>query len=57
MFPRSATSAVKMKINPARVLENYRSNYIGPSAEERAEIQAAFGPGATVIDVITGLRV
>ena len=41
----------------AAFLENYRSNYTGPSTEERAEMQAVFGPGATVIDIITGQRV
>lgn len=28
-----------------------------PSAEERAEMLAAFGPGETVVDVLTGRRV
>lgn len=32
-----------------------RENYV-PSAEEMFEMQAAFGPGATVVDVITGQR-
>lgn len=26
----------------------------GPSAEERAEARAAFGPGARVVDIVTG---
>jgi len=29
----------------------------GYSAEERAEMRAAFGPGADVVDVLTGKRV
>ncbi len=32
-----------------------RENYV-PSAEEMYEMQAAFGPGAVVVDVITGQR-
>ena len=41
----------------AAFLENYRSHYTGPSAEERSEMQAAFGTGATVVDVISGERI
>ena len=37
--------------------ENYRKNYQGPSEEELAEMQAAFGPGTTVVDVITGQEI
>lgn len=32
-----------------------RENHV-PSAEEMFEMRAAFGPGATVVDVITGRR-
>jgi hypothetical protein len=32
-----------------------RKNYV-PSAEERYEMRAAFGPGEEVVDVITGQR-
>lgn len=28
-----------------------------PSAEERAEMRAAFGPGAEVVDIVTGRRI
>ena len=37
--------------------ENYRKNYQGPSEEELAEMQAAFGTGTTVVDVITGQEI
>ena len=35
-------------------LESYRANRKAPSAEEIAEIRAAFGAGTKVVDVITG---
>ena len=38
-------------------LAEYRANYRGPSAEELAEMRAAFGPGATVVNVITGKKI
>lgn len=38
-------------------LAEYRANYRDPSAEELAEMRAAFGPGATVVDVITGKKI
>ena len=38
-------------------LESYRKNYKGPSAEEHAEMKAAFGEGATVVDIISGERI
>jgi hypothetical protein len=41
----------------AAFLEAYRRNYKGPSAEERAEMRAAFGTGSTVVDIITGERI
>ncbi len=37
-----------------RELAEYRASYKGPSAEERAEMRAAFGPGTKVVNVITG---
>ena len=37
-----------------RELAEYRASYKGPSAEERAELRAAFGPGTKVVNVITG---
>ena len=38
-------------------LAEYRASYKGPSAEELAEMRAAFGPGATVVNVITGKKI
>lgn len=35
-------------------IAEYRRNYKGPSAEELAEMRAAFGAGATVVDILTG---
>ena len=40
----------------ARFLADYRANYRGPSEEELSEARAAFGEGATVVNVITGDR-
>ncbi len=37
-----------------RELAEYRASYKGPSAEERAEMRAAFGHGTKVVNVITG---
>ena len=37
-------------------LEDYRNQYQGPTEEERAEAHAAFGPGHTLVDVVTGHR-
>ena len=35
-------------------LESYRANRKAPSGEELAEMRAAFGEGAKVVDIITG---
>ena len=35
-------------------LAEYRAGYKGPGTEELAEIRAAFGPGATVRNIIIG---
>ena len=32
----------------------YKKNYTGPSEEEIAEMRAAFGPGQTIVNIITG---
>lgn len=34
----------------------YRANHQRPTAEERFEMRAAFGPGQTVVNMITGRR-
>lgn len=38
-------------------LESYRAARRAPSAEEMAEMRAAFGEGATVVDVLTGEKI
>ena len=38
-------------------LAEYRANYKDPSSEELAEMRATFGPGTTVVDVITGKKI
>lgn len=38
-------------------LDEYRARRNPPSVEELAEIQAAFGAGATVVDVLTGEKI
>lgn len=35
-------------------IEDYRANYTKPSSEELEEMRAAFGKGATVVNVLTG---
>lgn len=35
-------------------ITEYRKNYSGPSAEERAEARAVHGPGVTLVNAITG---
>ena len=41
----------------ARELEEYRRNKKPATAEEIAEMRAAFGPGTTVTDVLTGEKI
>ena len=52
-FSAKATAA-KREAQTAAFLDSYRKNYTGPSAEERMEMEAAFGKGTTVVNVITG---
>ena len=42
------------EIEVEKELAEYRRNYKGPSAEELAEMRAAFGPGEVVVDLISG---
>lgn len=53
---REATS-VRREQRTREFLANYRANPPQRSAEEIAEMRAAFGPGETVVDVITGERI
>ena len=56
-FPFSLEETARAReAQTAAFLENYRRNYKGPSEEEKAEMRAAFGTGATVVNVITGER-
>ena len=52
-FSAEATAA-KREAQTAAFLDSYRRNYKGPSEEEKAEMRAAFGEGATVVNIITG---
>ena len=52
-----ADSAATQAAREAEVkadLESYRASRKAPSGEELAEMRAAFGEGATVVDVLTG---
>jgi len=49
-------SLAQRRIEDRIALEAYAKNYRGPSQEERFEMQAAFGSGAQVVNVLTGHR-
>ena len=53
---KSATEAARAAEN-AKALEEYRRNRKPHSAEEIAEMRAAFGEGTTVVDVISGEKI
>lgn len=38
-------------------IKAYRENYTPPSREELLEMQAAFGTGTTVVDILTGKEI
>ena len=38
-------------------IKAYRENYMPPSREELLEMQAAFGTGTTVVDILTGKEI
>ena len=54
-FSAEATAA-KRETQTAEFLGNYRRNY-RTTAEERAEMEAAFGKGTTVVNIITGEKI
>lgn len=57
-FPFSIEATAKAReAQTAMQLEAYRRNYKGPSEEERMEMEAAFGKGTTVVDIITGKQI
>lgn len=49
-------SVAAREAETARFLSEYRANSRPPSEEQLMEMRAAFGPGETVVDVITGRR-
>lgn len=51
-----ATAAAR-EAEVSRELAAYRKAAAAPSEEELREMRAAFGPGATVVDVITGAKI
>ena len=56
LFNEEASRAAE-EAETAAFLDSYRKSYKGPSEEEKAEMRAAFGTGATVVNVITGERI
>ena len=55
-FSREATAYARSAQVDAELAE-YRRNYRGPSAAEVDEMRAAFGEGATVVDVLSGATI
>lgn len=53
----AAATAAARDAEVERELAEYRAAKRPHSAEELAEMRAAFGPGTTVVDVITGERI
>lgn len=47
----------KRDIQDTEWLKNYRKNYKGPNEEELFEMRAAFGPGKTIVNVLTGTTI
>lgn len=54
-FDHTLSSATQSQ-ETADFLSAYRANARAPSAEELLEMRAAFGPGETVVNVLTGQR-
>ena len=52
----AATNAAR-EAEVAKELESYRANKKPHTAEELAEMRAAFGPGTMVVDVLTGEKI
>ena len=53
---RLATHMLTAELETRKFLAAYRANPPRHSDETIAEMRAAFGPGETVVDVVTGLR-
>ena len=41
----------------AKVIEEFRASYTGPSEEDLFEMRAAYGKGTTVVDIFTGKKI
>ena len=41
----------------AKVIEEFRASYTGPSEEDLFEMRAEFGKGTTVVDIFTGKKI
>ena len=54
-FSEEATAA-KREAQTAEFLGNYRRNH-KTTAEERTEMEATFGKGTTVVNIITGVKI
>ena len=52
----AATNAAR-EAEVTKELESYRANKKPHTAEELAEMRAAFGPGTTVVDILTGEKI
>ena len=55
-FFSAVATAAKQDAQNAAFLDSYRKNYKGPTAEERMEMEAAFGKDTTVVNIITGKK-
>ncbi len=51
-----ATKAAREKAT-SELINEYRNNYKGPSAEEKEEMISAFGKGTTVVDILSGKHI
>ena len=41
----------------AKVIEEFRASYTGPSEEDLFEMRTAYGKGTTVVDIFTGKKI
>ena len=55
-FSREATRAAR-DAQVAEDLAEYRRNYKGPTEAELEEMRSTFGEGATVVDVLAGVKI
>jgi hypothetical protein len=50
-------SAEQKDVETAAFIEDYRKNQTPPDAEQLFEMRAAFGEGATIVDVFSGRKI